>query len=209
MKLGRFVWIIWVTYCPSQAGVTWFIKYLGLTLILHWITCINNGVWSWSKSKELSVLDCDDGNTSPDSPQDIWKDWPYNYSILIIRCLYNAQPLSCHFIIIKIKQLLIRYLHSYLWPLIEVALIQHEKCYTSHPVGETPNLWVREYLQINLSGICVWLIIYRLYLLYFALASKLCSNTNQPKCRFQHTPLLWLNWVSNLGQWCWPSFNPG
>ena len=25
----------WVTFCPGQAGLTWFIKYPGLTQILH------------------------------------------------------------------------------------------------------------------------------------------------------------------------------
>ena len=30
----------------DQAGLTWFIKYLGLIQILHWITHVNNDVWS-------------------------------------------------------------------------------------------------------------------------------------------------------------------
>ena len=29
---------------PGQADLTWFIKYMGLTRILHWITCIDNGI---------------------------------------------------------------------------------------------------------------------------------------------------------------------
>ena len=34
---------------PSQPGLSRFIKYPGLTQILHWVTCINNGVWSKPK----------------------------------------------------------------------------------------------------------------------------------------------------------------
>ena len=30
----------------GQAGLTWFIKYPGLIQILHWITCVHNGIWS-------------------------------------------------------------------------------------------------------------------------------------------------------------------
>ena len=34
--------------------------------ILHWITCINNGVRSWLKSNELSMLNSDDRSVSPE-----------------------------------------------------------------------------------------------------------------------------------------------
>ena len=37
LQLGR---IIQVTFCPSQPGLTRFIKYLGLTWIWHRITCV-------------------------------------------------------------------------------------------------------------------------------------------------------------------------
>ena len=47
-------------------------KYLGLTQILNWITCINNGLWSWLTNK-LSMVDSDDRSASPNSNQDIWK----------------------------------------------------------------------------------------------------------------------------------------
>ena len=38
-------WVIRVIFCPDQSGLTCFIKYLGLTKSLHWITCVDNGVW--------------------------------------------------------------------------------------------------------------------------------------------------------------------
>ena len=38
-----------ITFCPGQAGLTWFIKYPDLTWILHWITCNDNSVFSWNK----------------------------------------------------------------------------------------------------------------------------------------------------------------
>ena len=31
-------------FCLGQVGLTWFINYLGLTRILHWIMCSNNGI---------------------------------------------------------------------------------------------------------------------------------------------------------------------
>ena len=34
-----------ITFCLGQADLTRFIKYLGLTWILHWITRVNNGIW--------------------------------------------------------------------------------------------------------------------------------------------------------------------
>ena len=43
----------------------WFIKYPGLIRIPHWITCINNSVWSLSNN-ELSVLGSDDGSVFRD-----------------------------------------------------------------------------------------------------------------------------------------------
>ena len=38
LKPGLFIRVIqinWVTFCPGQAGLTWFIKYPSLTQILH------------------------------------------------------------------------------------------------------------------------------------------------------------------------------
>ena len=40
------------------------------------------------QSNELSMLNGDDDSVSPDS-QDIWKDWLYNQSILIVQYLDN------------------------------------------------------------------------------------------------------------------------
>ena len=52
LKPGRVIHVIRVkqdTFCPGQAGLTWIIKYPGLTQILHWITCVNNGICSQPK----------------------------------------------------------------------------------------------------------------------------------------------------------------
>ena len=43
LKFGEVILVIQVMFCLCQADLT---KYLGLTQILHWITCTNNGVWS-------------------------------------------------------------------------------------------------------------------------------------------------------------------
>ena len=43
LKLGWVNWVIWVNrvmFCPSQPGLTHFVKYPGLTWIMHWITCV-------------------------------------------------------------------------------------------------------------------------------------------------------------------------
>ena len=45
LKLGQVIRIIqvnWVMFCLGQLGLTHFIKYPGLTQILHRITSINN-----------------------------------------------------------------------------------------------------------------------------------------------------------------------
>ena len=42
---------------------------MGLTQILHWITCFNNGI----QNNELTMLEGDDGSVSPDY-QDISRD---------------------------------------------------------------------------------------------------------------------------------------
>ena len=70
LKLGQ---VIWVAFCPGQASLTWFIKYLSLSRILHWIPCVDNSICC-DQSNELSVLDSYDGSVSPDSPQVIRKD---------------------------------------------------------------------------------------------------------------------------------------
>ena len=46
LKLARVILVIRVTCYLGQVGLTRFIKYPGLTQILNWITCVNNGVWS-------------------------------------------------------------------------------------------------------------------------------------------------------------------
>ena len=56
LKLGLVIQIIWITHCPGQAGLTLLIKYLGLTLILYWITCRVIIVCDPDQSKELSML---------------------------------------------------------------------------------------------------------------------------------------------------------
>ena len=43
VELGR---IIRIQFYLGQMDLTRFIKYLGLTWILHWITCADNGVHS-------------------------------------------------------------------------------------------------------------------------------------------------------------------
>ena len=45
LKLGRVIWVNLVTFYLGQLGLTRFIKYPGLTWILHRITCFNNDVW--------------------------------------------------------------------------------------------------------------------------------------------------------------------
>ena len=45
LKPGWITLVIQVTFCPGQAGLIRFIKYPGLTQILHWITCVDNGIW--------------------------------------------------------------------------------------------------------------------------------------------------------------------
>ena len=44
LKPGRVIRVNRVMFCPGQPGLTRFIKYPGLTRILHRITCINNDV---------------------------------------------------------------------------------------------------------------------------------------------------------------------
>ena len=51
---------------PGQAGLIRFIKYPGLTMILHRIMSIDNP----DESGELNILDGDDGIMYPDSFQD-------------------------------------------------------------------------------------------------------------------------------------------
>ena len=45
-----------ITFCPGQVGLTCFIRYPGLTRILHCIMCVNDGVWP-----------CNDGSVFPSS----------------------------------------------------------------------------------------------------------------------------------------------
>ena len=47
LKPGRVIQVNWVTFCLGQVGLTRFIRYPGLTRILHCITCIDYGVWLW------------------------------------------------------------------------------------------------------------------------------------------------------------------
>ena len=70
LKPGRVVqviWIIWFTRCDPVY------KYLDLTRILYWITCVI--VLSGpNQSNELRVLDNGGRSISPNSFQDIWMD---------------------------------------------------------------------------------------------------------------------------------------
>ena len=46
------VWIIWVMFCPGQAGLTWFIKYPGLTQTLHALIMVSEP----NQSNELCMI---------------------------------------------------------------------------------------------------------------------------------------------------------
>ena len=48
LKPGRVIQVIRVnrvTFCPGQVDLTRFIRYPGLTQILHCITCVDDGIW--------------------------------------------------------------------------------------------------------------------------------------------------------------------
>ena len=50
LQLDRVIRIIRVNrimFCPSKPGLTRYIKYPGLTRILHRITCVNNDILRW------------------------------------------------------------------------------------------------------------------------------------------------------------------
>ena len=66
LKPGQVIWVTRVTFHLGQAGLIQFIKYLGLTWILHWITCIIIMVSDPNQSNALSMLDGDDGSVLPD-----------------------------------------------------------------------------------------------------------------------------------------------
>ena len=53
--------------------------------------------------------------------------------------------------------------------------MQHEKFFTSWPVGAMPSLYLQEYLQIKLTGVSAWL--KPVYTLPFALASIIFAIT--------------------------------
>ena len=63
LKPAQVIQVNGVTFCLGQVGLTRFIKYPGLTRILHWITCVNNGSVP-DQSNELNMLDGDDGSVS-------------------------------------------------------------------------------------------------------------------------------------------------
>ena len=75
LKAGRLIWVIQiyrVTFCPGQVGLTRFINI--------WVGprfCTGSHVLIMAsgpdQSYKLSMLDGDDGNVSPDSPQDVWR----------------------------------------------------------------------------------------------------------------------------------------
>ena len=67
LKLDEVIQFIKITFCPGQMDLTWFILYLDLTRILHWIMCVNNGTGP-DQRNELGMLDGDDGSIPPDSP---------------------------------------------------------------------------------------------------------------------------------------------
>ena len=54
--------------------------------------------------------------------------------------------------------------------------MQHEKCYTSCPLGAMLNLCVLEYLQIKLAGVSIWLM-YSLHLFYLLLLQVIFAIT--------------------------------
>jgi len=53
--------VIRVTFLVGHPGLTCFIKYPGLTQILHWITCVINGIGS----DRLTMPEGDDVTISP------------------------------------------------------------------------------------------------------------------------------------------------
>ena len=59
---------------PCQAGLTRFIKYPGLTRILHWIMCVDKGIWYCmvlhDHSNELSMLGSGSNERDISAPQD-------------------------------------------------------------------------------------------------------------------------------------------
>ena len=67
----NIVWVISVMFCLGHVGLTQFTKYPSLIQILRTLIMVSGP----DQSNTLNVLDSDDGNVSPDSPQDIWRDW--------------------------------------------------------------------------------------------------------------------------------------
>ena len=59
------------------------------------------------------------------------------------------------------------------------SLGQHEKCYTSYPVGAMPSLCIWEYLRIKLTSVSIWSASTHLP---FGLTSNLCYNTEPISC---------------------------
>ena len=53
MKPG---WVNRVMFCLGQAGPIWFLKYPGLTQILHWITYMASGPDQSNKLDEVYLL---------------------------------------------------------------------------------------------------------------------------------------------------------
>ena len=93
------------------------------------------------------------GSVSTDSPQDIWKGWLYNLSILITWCLDKA---AAHLKSIQPFSYKFKYYFS---------VITHRgsintawKHYTCHPVGASSSFCIQKHLQIKLADVIVWLI---------------------------------------------------
>ena len=61
MKPDWVIRVIRVTFCPGQVGLARFIKYLGLTRILHGSRVLIMASVP-NQSNELSMLDDDDGS---------------------------------------------------------------------------------------------------------------------------------------------------
>ena len=67
----------------------WFIKYPGLIRILHWITCVNNSVWSLS-SNELSMLGSDDGSVFVIYLEKLTVQLEYFFDHLVLRKIIHS-----------------------------------------------------------------------------------------------------------------------
>ena len=70
----QVIWVIQVMFCFGSVGLSCFVKYLGLTWILHWIVYVLMLVSGSDQSEQLSVLDDNKSSASFEG----WINWSYN-----------------------------------------------------------------------------------------------------------------------------------